>query len=137
MDDRFYTDNSVGAGAGEQLHDGWIHPYFDCDRYCNGLDQSNSGPENLVTSRSLAIALTKERRNKMKTNTILGIILIIVGVIAFAYQGISYTTREKVVDLGPIQVSADKEKTIPLPPIVGAVALVGGIVLLVMGNKKS
>jgi hypothetical protein len=72
----------------------------------------------------------------MKTNTLLAIILIAVGVIAFAYQGITYTTREKVVDLGPIQVTADKTKTLPLPPIVGAIALVGGIVLLVMGNKK-
>ena len=73
----------------------------------------------------------------MNTNTLLGIILIVVGIVAFAYQGITYTTREKVVDIGPIQVTADKTKTLPLPPIVGGVALVGGIVLLVMGNKKS
>lgn len=73
----------------------------------------------------------------MKTNTLLGIILIAVGVIAFAYQGINYTTREKVVDLGPIEVTAEKTKTLPLPPIVGGIALVGGILLLVMGNKKS
>ncbi len=73
----------------------------------------------------------------MKTNTLLGIILIVVGIVAFAYQGITYTTREKVVDLGPIQVTADKTKTLPLPPIVGGVALVGGIVLLAMGSKKS
>ncbi len=72
----------------------------------------------------------------MKTNMLIGIILIVVGVIAFAYQGITYTTREKVIDLGPLQVTADKTKTLPLSPIVGAVALVGGIVLLVMGNKK-
>lgn len=72
----------------------------------------------------------------MKTYTLTGIILIVIGIIAFAYQGITYTTREKVVDLGPIQVTADKTKTLPLPPIVGAVALAGGIVLLVMGNKK-
>jgi hypothetical protein len=72
----------------------------------------------------------------MKTNTLLGIILIIIGIVAFAYQGITYTTREKVIDIGPIQVSADKTKTIPLPPIVGGIALVGGIVLLVTGNKK-
>ncbi len=72
----------------------------------------------------------------MKTNTLLGIILIAVGIVAFAYQGITYTTREKVVDLGPIQVSADKTKTLPLPPIVGAIALVGGIVLLVMESRK-
>lgn len=72
----------------------------------------------------------------MKTNSLIGIILIVIGIIAFAYQGITYTTREKVVDLGPIHVSADKTKTLPLPPIVGGIALVGGIVLLVIGNKK-
>jgi hypothetical protein len=72
----------------------------------------------------------------MKTYTLTGIILIVIGIVAFAYQGITYTTREKVVDLGPIQVTADKTKTLPLPPLVGAVALVGGIVLLVMGSKK-
>ena len=72
----------------------------------------------------------------MKTYALTGIILIVIGIVAFAYQGITYTTREKVVDIGPIQVTADKTKTVPLPPIVGAVALVGGIVLLVMGSKK-
>ena len=72
----------------------------------------------------------------MKSTSLIGIILIVIGIVALAYQGITYTTREKVVDLGPIQVSADKTRTLPLPPIVGAIALVGGIVLLVMGNKK-
>ena len=72
----------------------------------------------------------------MKTNMLIGVILIAVGIVAFAYQGITYTTREKVVDLGPIQMTAEKTKTFPLPPIVGALALVGGIVLLVVGNKK-
>jgi uncharacterized membrane protein YidH (DUF202 family) len=72
----------------------------------------------------------------MKTYTLIGIILIVIGIVALAYQGITYTTREKVVDLGPIQMTAEKTKTLPLPPIVGAVALVGGIVLLVMGSKK-
>ena len=72
----------------------------------------------------------------MKTYTMIGIILIVIGIIAFAYQGISFTTREKVVDLGPIQMTADKTRTIPLPPIVGGIALVGGIVLLVVGRKK-
>ncbi|MDO8282583.1 MAG: DUF3185 domain-containing protein [Thermodesulfovibrionia bacterium] len=73
----------------------------------------------------------------MKTNTLLGIILIIVGVIAFAYQGINYTTTEKVVDLGPIEVTAEKTRTLPLPPIAGGIAIAGGILLLVLGNKKS
>jgi len=72
----------------------------------------------------------------MKPKIMSAIILIVLGIAAFAYQGITYTTREKVVDLGPIQVTAEKTKTLPLPPIVGAIALVGGIVLLVMGDKK-
>ncbi|KIH76990.1 hypothetical protein SAMN05660860_00547 [Geoalkalibacter ferrihydriticus] len=73
----------------------------------------------------------------MKPLTITGIILIVIAVMAFAYQGINYTSREKVVDLGPLQVTADRQRTLPLPPIVGAIALVGGIVLLVVGAKKS
>jgi hypothetical protein len=72
----------------------------------------------------------------MKTKTVIAIILIAIGIVAFAYQGITYTTREKVIDLGPIQMTAEKTKTIPLPPIVGAIALVGGIVLLVVGSRK-
>jgi len=67
---------------------------------------------------------------------ILGIALIILGVIAFAYQGITYTTQEKVLDVGPLTATVEKEKTFPLPPIVGAAALVGGIVLLAMGRKS-
>jgi len=71
----------------------------------------------------------------MRSKTIIAIILIVLGIAAFAYQGITYTTREKVVDVGPVQVTSEKTKTIPLPPIVGAIALVGGIVLLVVGRK--
>jgi hypothetical protein len=73
----------------------------------------------------------------MRPKIIIAIILIALGIVAFAYQGITYTTREKVVDLGPIQMTAEKTKTIPLPPIVGAIALVGGIVLLVVGSRKA
>ena len=65
---------------------------------------------------------------------ILGIILIVVGIAAFAYQGITYTSREKVVDIGPVQVTAEKTRTFPLPPVVGGIALVGGIVLLLIGK---
>jgi hypothetical protein len=71
----------------------------------------------------------------MKTYTVIGLILIVIGIVAFAYQGISYTTREKVIDLGPLQMTAEKTRTLPLPPIVGAVTLIGGIVLLVVGRK--
>jgi len=69
--------------------------------------------------------------------TLVGIVLIILGVLALAYQGITYTTREKVIDLGPLQASVDKKKSIPLPPIVGAVALAGGVVLVIVGARKS
>jgi hypothetical protein len=72
----------------------------------------------------------------MKPKIIIAIMLIALGIAALAYQGITYTTREKVVDLGPLHVTAEKTKTLPLPPIVGAIALVGGIVLLVTGSKK-
>jgi len=72
----------------------------------------------------------------MKTNTLIGVILIVIGIVAFAYQGITYTTRENVVDIGPIHMTADKTNTIPLTPVVGVIALVGGIVLVVMGSRK-
>jgi len=72
----------------------------------------------------------------MKTYTIIAVLLIALGIAAFAWQGISYTTTEKVVDLGPIQMTAEKTRTLPLPPIVGGICLVGGIALLVIGSKK-
>jgi uncharacterized membrane protein len=71
----------------------------------------------------------------MKPITIVGILLIILGVVALAYQGITYTSNEKVVDLGPLKVEAKREKTIPLPPVLGGIALVGGIVLVVVGSR--
>ena len=72
----------------------------------------------------------------MKKNTLLGFILIALGIAALAYQGISYKIRKKAVDLGPIQVTTERTRNIPLPPIVGAVAIVGGVVLLVQGRRK-
>jgi len=73
----------------------------------------------------------------MKPTALLGIALIVLGVIALAYQGITYTTREKVIDLGPLQATVEKQKTIPLPPVLGAVALAGGIVLVIVGRRRS
>jgi uncharacterized membrane protein HdeD (DUF308 family) len=72
----------------------------------------------------------------MRTTNIMGILLIVLGVLALAYQGITYTTREKVIDLGPIKATKDTEKTIPLPPILGAAALAGGVVLLIAGARS-
>ena len=63
----------------------------------------------------------------MRTTTPIAIILIVIGIVAFAYQGITYTTREKAIDLGPIQVTTERTRRFPLPPIVGAVALICGI----------
>ena len=72
----------------------------------------------------------------MKTLPVVGLILIVLGIISFAYQGINYTTHKKIVDIGPIQASTTEHKTIPLPPILGGLALVGGIVLLVAERKE-
>jgi len=73
----------------------------------------------------------------MKTNTILAIVLIVIGIVAFGYQGITYTTKETVVDIGPLKIDAEKTKTFPLPPIVGGISLLGGIALLLMGRKNN
>ncbi len=70
----------------------------------------------------------------MRQNTILAVLLIALGVAAFAYQGITYKTREKAVDLGSVQVTTEKTKNIPIPPIVGAIALISGVALLLKKN---
>ena len=76
------------------------------------------------------------REGTRKPLTVVGIVLIVLGVIALAYQGISYTTTEKVIDIGPLKVEAKKEKTIPLPPILGGVAVAAGVVLLIAGARR-
>jgi drug/metabolite transporter (DMT)-like permease len=67
---------------------------------------------------------------------IIGIVLIVFGVLALAFGGFSYTTRERVVDLGPLKVDADKQNTVPIAPIAGVAALLGGIALVVVGGKS-
>jgi hypothetical protein len=66
----------------------------------------------------------------------MGVVLIVLGVVALAYGGISYTRREKVVDIGPIEATAERRETIPLPPLLGGLALAGGVVLLIYGTKS-
>lgn len=68
--------------------------------------------------------------------TIVGVLLILVGVAALVYQGITYTRRETIVDIGPVHATADREKTIPLPPVVGVAAVAGGVVVLLVGLRK-
>jgi hypothetical protein len=72
----------------------------------------------------------------MKPAVFIGVVLIVLSVLSFAYQGITYTTREKVIDVGPIEATAEKQKTIPLRPVIGAIALIGGIALVIIGNKN-
>jgi uncharacterized membrane protein len=72
-----------------------------------------------------------------KSITLLGIALILLGIVAFTYQGDSDTSREKIIDIGSIQASADTQKTILIPPLLGGLMLVGGIVLVVAGSRKS
>jgi uncharacterized membrane protein len=73
----------------------------------------------------------------MKPAGIIGIILIVIGIIALAYGGFSYTKRDKVLDIGPIQATAEHKETVPFPPILGGLCLVGGIVLVVVGARKT
>jgi multisubunit Na+/H+ antiporter MnhC subunit len=72
----------------------------------------------------------------MKPLAMLGLILIALGLAALVYQGVSYSSRETVLDLGPIHATAEREKTIPLPPIMGITAVVAGVALLVVGGRK-
>lgn len=73
----------------------------------------------------------------MSGDSILGLILIAIGVVALAYQGITYSTRETVLDVGPIHATADREKTLPISPLLGAGAVAGGVVLLVIGLRRA
>jgi hypothetical protein len=68
---------------------------------------------------------------------LLGVALIVLGVVALVYVGITYTTREKVLDIGPLKAEVKREKTIPLSPVVGGAARAGGIVLLLVAGRRS
>ena len=71
----------------------------------------------------------------MKPVAIAGIVLIVLGLAALAYQGFSYTSRETVIDIGPIKATADTQKTVPIPPIAGIVAVVAGVALVFVGKR--
>jgi len=72
----------------------------------------------------------------MKPMTVLGILLAALGILVLVFQGFSYTHREKVIDLGPIHATRDDTERVPIPPLVGGLALLGGTALLVMGAKR-
>jgi hypothetical protein len=72
----------------------------------------------------------------MKSISLAGIVLVVLGALALAYQGINYTHEEKVLDLGPIHATKETQDRLPLPPVIGGLALAGGIALLVAGARK-
>jgi hypothetical protein len=72
----------------------------------------------------------------MKPILLVGIVLVVIGVVSFVYQGITYTTREKVLQIGPLEATKKTEKTIPLPPLLGGASLAAGIVLIIIGAKS-
>jgi hypothetical protein len=71
----------------------------------------------------------------MKPATVIGIVLIALGLAALAYQGFSYKTEEKVLDIGPIEATKETTKHVPLPPVVGALSLIGGVALVAAGAR--
>jgi uncharacterized membrane protein YidH (DUF202 family) len=77
-----------------------------------------------------------ESRDSMKPVAIVGVLLIVFGLVALAYQGLTYTRREKVIDLGPVRATAERQITVPLPPVVGIAAVAAGVALLVADARK-
>jgi hypothetical protein len=72
----------------------------------------------------------------MKPIAIVGLLLIVIGLAALVYQGITYTTRDTVLNFGPIEATAERQKTVPLPPVVGVVAVGAGVVLLTTSMRR-
>jgi hypothetical protein len=73
----------------------------------------------------------------MKPALLIGIALILLGIIAVSYERITYTTKEKIIDIGPLEATAEREKSIPLPPLLGGLALIAGVGLVAVGYKKT
>jgi len=105
----------------------WVHPHLGI---CRGRCIFEKGHSRPKISRPILEA------ENMKPVTLVGILLVILGALALAYQGISYTRQEKIIDVGPIHATAETHKRIPLPPILGGLMLVGGVSLLVMGARQ-
>ena len=72
----------------------------------------------------------------MNGRTMLGVALIAIGVIALVYQGFTYTTQKKVLDIGPIQATKEEHHSVPVPPIIGVIALISGVAILATGRGK-
>ena len=72
----------------------------------------------------------------MRSIAVVGVLLVVLGLVALAYQSITYTSRETVIDIGPVHATADRERTLPLPPVLGVAAVAGGVMLLIAGVRK-
>jgi hypothetical protein len=72
----------------------------------------------------------------MKPIAVAGIVLVVLGLVALVYQGITYTSRETLVNIGPVHATEDRQKTLPVPPVLGIVAVAGGVALLLAGMRK-
>jgi hypothetical protein len=116
-----------------------------CQRLCNRRIYSpasgdrRGGTAHSVDPRTKINLREQQLEYLMRLNStmLIGLVLIVIGIIALAYQGITYTTREKILDVGPLEATAERQKTIPLPPIVGGAALAGGLLMILAGAKKS
>lgn len=73
----------------------------------------------------------------MRPVTVVGILLIVLGVVGLALGGFSFTRKEKVVDIGPVEATADKKESLPVPPLLGALAIAGGVVLVAAGSRRA
>jgi hypothetical protein len=73
----------------------------------------------------------------MRSTAVLGVLLVALAVAMLIYQGITYTSRETVLDIGPLHATADRQRTLPLPPVLGIAAAAGGVALLVIGRRKN
>lgn len=72
----------------------------------------------------------------MKLMAVVGIVLIVGGLAALAYQSVTYRSRETILDIGSIHATVDRDRTVPLPPVLGIVAVVGGVACLVAGTRR-
>jgi uncharacterized membrane protein len=132
-EDQYDLDNSCGSarfvviGTRHCLHFRWIHPHPVSGGHRHGLDSVDSRPK-----RDRLITEIKQ----MKPIILIGIVLVVLGALVLAYQGINYTRTEKVLDLGPIHATKETQERIPLPPILGGIAVIGGVAFLVAGARR-
>jgi hypothetical protein len=128
LDDSCSVVCPLAPWSGDVLHARRIHSHPSARSFSDLRNQFDTGPQ--------ANGLASKTQN-MKPIILVGILLVVVGGLALAYQGFTYTHQEKVLDLGPIHATREDHERVSIPPIVGGLALVGGIALLVVGGKKS